>query len=265
MKLAAFASLLLLPALAAARSFPARRQTPSTPGAQEAAQKPTPKATPTATPTGGQGDEDALRVETTLVTVPASVLERGGRYVPDLTREDFRVFEDGVEQRVAHFAPVEAALTVALLIDTSDSLRFRLEDVRRAALAFLDQLRAGDRVMIVTFDSQINILCEPTEDHDKARRAVAAAGTAGGTRLYDALDFVIRQRLGGARTGRKAVVLFTDGADTGSFQATPKSTLWRRWSRTRSSTPWSTRRSATRRGGCARRTTPRRGPGRARS
>ena len=192
---------------------------PATCGTTPAPQKPTP------TPTKEEGGDEVVRVETALVTVPVSVLDHRGRYVPDLRAEDFRVYEDGVEQRVAHFAPVDKPFTVALLLDTSDSLRFRLEDVQEAALAFVDQLRPGDRVMALTFDSQINILSEPTADHDAVRRAIRRARTSGGTRLYDTLDFVLRRRLGGARTGRKAVVLFTDGVDTGSIQATLRSNV----------------------------------------
>ena len=72
------------------------------------------------------GEGDVVRVETTLVSIPVSVMDRDGKYIPDLRKEDFRVWEDGVEQRVAYFASTEKPFTVALLIDTSGSTRFKL-------------------------------------------------------------------------------------------------------------------------------------------
>ena len=98
------------------------------------------------------GEDEVVRVNAALVTVPVSVLDRDGRFIGGLGKEDFRVYEDGVEQQVAYFAPVEQPFTVALVIDTSGSTRFKLEDIQDAAIAFLDQLRPADRVVVVAFD-----------------------------------------------------------------------------------------------------------------
>lgn len=185
---------------------------------------PTPAPTPAARP-AGVGEDEVLRVDTTLVTVPVIVQDSSGRYVADLRREDFRVFEDKAEQEIAYFAPVERPFTVALLLDVSDSLRFRLQDVRDAAVAFVEQLRPEDRVTVVSFSSRLEILCEPTSDRDLLRRAIRRASTHGGTRVYDVVDFVVRQRLEQIAGGRKAIILFTDGIDTGSFNSTRDSTL----------------------------------------
>src|SRR6267142_1334547 len=96
------------------------------------------------------GEGDVVRVETTLVSIPVSVMDRDGKYIPNLRKEDFRVWEDGVEQRVAYFASTEKPFTVALLIDTSGSTKFKLEEIQDAAITFVDQLRADDRVMVVS-------------------------------------------------------------------------------------------------------------------
>jgi Ca-activated chloride channel family protein len=170
------------------------------------------------------GDDDIISVNTTLVTIPVSVMDRAGKYIPDLRKEDFRVFEDGVEQQVAYFATVEKPFTVALLIDTSGSTRYRMEDMQDAAISFVDQLRADDRVMVVSFDDQVRVLAEPTTDHQLLRNAIRRANRGEGTRLYDAVDFVINQRLNRIE-GRKAVVLFTDGVDTTSKHASYQSTV----------------------------------------
>jgi VWFA-related protein len=170
------------------------------------------------------GEDEVVRVNAALVTVPVSVLDRDGRFIAGLRKEDFRVFEDGVEQQVAYFAPVEQPFTVALVIDTSGSTRFKLEDIQDAAIAFLDQLRPEDRVIVVSFDDQVRVLSEATSDRNALRGAIRRTRTGNGTRLYDAVDLVIRQQLS-RHKGRKAIVLFTDGVDTSSKQASYQSTL----------------------------------------
>ncbi len=164
------------------------------------------------------GDDEIVRVNTSLVTIPVSVMDRDGRFLPDVRQSEFRVWEDGVEQRVAYFATVEKPFTVALVLDTSGSARYRLEDIQDAAIAFVNQLRPDDRVLVVAFDDSINVLAEATSDRARLRDAIRRTRTGEGTRLYDAVDFVINQRLNHV-DGRKAVVLFTDGVDTTSKRA----------------------------------------------
>src|SRR5947209_720401 len=94
---------------------------------------------------------EVVRVDATLVTVPVSVMDRDGRYVYDLRKDNFRLFEDGVEQDVAFFESVEKPFTVVLMLDTSSSTWLKHEQIKRAAAAFIDQLRPDDRVMVVSF------------------------------------------------------------------------------------------------------------------
>src|SRR5437773_6258842 len=101
-----------------------------------------------------------LRVSTSLITVPAVVMDRNGRYVPNLKKEDFRIYEDGVEQSVAYFASVERPFTVALMLDVSGSTQSQLSQIREAANTFVSHLRANDRMMAITFDGQIHVLTE---------------------------------------------------------------------------------------------------------
>ncbi|HEX8000694.1 MAG TPA: VWA domain-containing protein [Pyrinomonadaceae bacterium] len=170
------------------------------------------------------GEGDVVRVNTSLVTVPVSVMDRSGRYIPNLQQRDFRIFEDGVEQQVAYFASVEKPFTVALVIDTSESTRFKMEEIQDAAIAFIDQLRSDDRVLVVSFGDDIHVLAEATSDRYMLRNAIRRTRTGGSTRLYDAVDFVINQRLNRI-DGRKAVVLFTDGVDTTSRRASYQSNV----------------------------------------
>ena len=161
---------------------------------------------------------DVITVNTTLVTIPVSVMDRDGRYIPNLRKEDFRLWEDGIQQDVAFFASVDKPFSLVLMLDTSGSTRFRLENIQDAAIAFVNQLRQDDRVMVVSFDDQVRVLSEFTSDRNRLRNAIRRIETGNSTKLYDAVDLVMNQRLNGI-DGRKAIVLFTDGVDTTSRQA----------------------------------------------
>src|SRR5260370_25744618 len=117
-------------------------------------------------------------------------MDRDGKLIPNLRKEDFAVWENGVQQRVAYFASVEKPFTVALMIDTSGSTREKLGPIQDAALSFVDQLRPEDRVMVVSFDDRIRVLQEPTNDRYALRGAIRQVEPGGGTRLYDAVDMV---------------------------------------------------------------------------
>lgn len=171
------------------------------------------------------GEGDVLKVETSLVTVPVSVLDRQGRFISNLKQDDFRIFENGVEQSIAYFEPAEKPFTVALLLDTSASTHFHLDDIREAAIAFAKQLRPQDRVLIVSFNDEVLLLTEATNDLTLVETVIDQnANTGSSTRLYDAVDLTIRERMNKIK-GRKAIVLFTDGVDTSSQTATYHTTL----------------------------------------
>ncbi len=176
---------------------------------------------------GAEGEtveDDVVRVDTSLVTVPVTVLDRNGKYIPYLRRTDFRLFEDGVEQKIAFFAAVDQPFTVVLLIDTSGSTETRLDEIQNAAISFVEKLKPVDSVMVMAFDSDIDVLCRATTDRKTIMKAIRRTSTGGSTRLYDAVDDVLRKQLK-TISGRKAVVLFTDGVDTASHRATYESTL----------------------------------------
>jgi Ca-activated chloride channel homolog len=220
-----------LPAAGLAQSR-ARRVGHSQPAATTPKTAPAPAQQQSRTPADGArdrevqeevGDDEVVRVESTLVTIPVSVLDRDGRFIPALTKDDFRIVEDGVEQQVAYFATVNQPFTVALVLDTSGSTRFKLDEIQDAAISFVEQLRMDDRVMVVSFDDDIRFLSEATSDRQELRSAIRRTRAGGGTRLYDTVDQVVKQRLARIE-GRKAIVLFTDGVDTSSRRASYSST-----------------------------------------
>ncbi|HJT65170.1 MAG TPA: VWA domain-containing protein [Pyrinomonadaceae bacterium] len=175
-------------------------------------------------PNGETVEGDVIRTDTSLVMVPVSVLDRSGRYVPLLRREHFRISENGVEQKIAYFATTDSPFTVVLLIDTSGSTHFRLDDIQDAAINFVSKLKDNDSVMVMSFDDRIQVECKPTTDRDEIRRAIKHTRTGGGTRLYDAVEDILKKKLN-VIPGRKAVVLFTDGVDTTSHRATYETTI----------------------------------------
>ena len=167
-------------------------------------------------------ENEVVRVNTSLVTIPVSVMDRAGKYVPSIRQQEFRIWEEGVEQEIAYFATVEKPFTVALVIDTSGSTKYRLREIQDAAIAFVNQLRPDDRVLVVSFDDEVRVLSEATSDRGRLRDAIMRVRPGDGTKLYDAVDFIINQRFNRI-DGRKAMLLFTDGVDTSSRRASYES------------------------------------------
>jgi VWFA-related protein len=180
---------------------------------------PPPAAKPTPNP-----EDDVVRVETNLVTTPVSVLDRDGRFIPGLRKKDFKIFENGVPQAITYFQSSEQPFTVVLMIDTSPSTRYQIDEIHYAALTFVNQLRPTDKVMVMAFDGRLRLLSEPTTEKQKIFAAIYKAQFGSGTSLYDAVDYVTNMDVVKA-LGRKAVVIFTDGVDTTSRQANFESTV----------------------------------------
>ena len=181
-------------------------------------------AGPPTTATPGAAGDDVVTVETNLITIPVSVFDRHGLYIPNLKKEDFKIFEDGKEQQIEYFGTSEKPFTVVLLLDTSPSTEYEIDEIRDAAKAFVDQLKPQDKVMVIEFDGNVHVLTEATGDRPTIYKAIKRADFGGGTALYDAVSFSLSKRLN-AITGRKAIVLFTDGVDTQSSKASYDTTL----------------------------------------
>jgi VWFA-related protein len=163
------------------------------------------------------GEDEVVRVESDLVTVNVSVVERAsGRGVQGLRAEEFRLFEDGAEQRIEHFESAEAPFDLLLLLDLSGSTAKVTEIIRAAAGRFVAATRPQDRVAIVTFAGDVSIVSPLTADRNRLRGAVARISPPqGDTRLYDSLaaafDIMARDS---DPARRRAVVLMSDGLDS---------------------------------------------------
>ncbi len=149
-----------------------------------------------------------------LVEIYASVFDRQGNAVDGLSRDRFRILDNGEPRPVYSFEATSEDLTVAILLDTTGSMRDALASVRNAVSALIGQMRPGDKVGVFGFNTSVTVLQDFTTDKDAARRAVQRTRAAGGTALFDALAEVTRDLA--AHQGKKVIVLFTDGADNAS-------------------------------------------------
>lgn len=189
---------------------------------------PQPAGEPAAEPSPAESQPEeqgieTLKTDTNLVTVPVIASTREGDYIPDLRQEEFSIAEDGEKQQIAFFATVSAPFHVVLLLDTSASTEEKLSSIKRAAAAFVEQLQNGDRVKVISFDNDLRELCDFTSDRAVLRSAIYKTVSGKGTRLYDAFELA----LASIKTirGRKAIVVFTDGVDFRSDEATFDSSL----------------------------------------
>lgn len=164
---------------------------------------------------------EVIRIDANLVTVPVIVSDRQGRYIPGLRVEDFRLYDNSAEQKIAFFDAAEAPLNIALLLDTSRSTEGVLDDIKKAAKNFIKRLRSQDRAMIVSFDSTIHRLSPLTGDRKVLEQAIkrAEVGEYFGTVLNDAVMEILERDFKPVR-GRKAMILLTDGQDFGSHDST---------------------------------------------
>ena len=158
-----------------------------------------------------------IKVQTTLVSVPVIVSDRQGRYISGLKLENFKLYQDRIEQKIAIFDAAEEPLNIALLLDTSHSTSQVLEDIRKDAASFLKELRPQDRALVVSFDYDVHMLCSLTSNRKALERAIkdAKVGARAGTTLRDAVAEV-NERQFKRIDGRKAIILLTDGKDFGS-------------------------------------------------
>lgn len=137
-----------------------------------------------------------------------------GELITDLQKEDFKIFEDGTEQRVLDFYKETRPISLAILIDTSGSMRDKIKEVHAAAGAFAESLRDIDQALVIDFDDNVFLIQELTSDREALKEAIESTEPIGATSLYDALHATYRKI--GHMDGRKAIVVLSDGEDTSS-------------------------------------------------
>jgi len=165
--------------------------------------------------------EFTLKVDVSMVLVEATVRDDKGRIINDLKREDFHVFEDGVEQQITHFSRDELPLAVALVVDGSGSVSPILAELHQAAHDTLSQLKPEDQVALYAFATHPERIVDLTTDRNAIAESIMGIGSAGGTNIADALYGSIEYLGQEARERRHAVIMVSDNQPTakGEFNA----------------------------------------------
>ncbi len=164
----------------------------------------------------------AASPEQGLARFNASVTDRNGRAITGLTEKDFVVLENGEPRAVTSVVPASAPFNLVLLLDVSGSVGERLDVIRKAALAFLNTVSAVDRIAIISFRDDVQLVSEFTTDRALLNERIKKIDAGGGTALYDALAYVLVNTLKPLRGERAAVVILSDGDDNKSFIPFPE-------------------------------------------
>jgi Ca-activated chloride channel family protein len=159
------------------------------------------------------GDDEVVTINASEILVPATVRDSSGQLVADLTRRDFRVFEDGREQPLSDLSLRQVPVDVALLVDASSSVAESFEDFRRAAEQFAARLSPDDRFCLIKFDDRVELLLDWTKSRLQLRRALARLSTGVFTRFNDALLLSAREQFQRGER-RRALVVLSDGIDS---------------------------------------------------
>ncbi len=185
---------------------------------------------PTATSSSETADEDegdagAIRLNASLVNLNVSVSDRSGFSLQNLKKEDFEILENNQLQTVEYFAPTTAPFNLVLLLDLSGSIQDKLDVVKEAALRFLDVLGSEDRVAVIAFTHQIEVISPLTSDRKMLRERIRGIERpAGGTAFYEAMWWAVADTLKGTQGQRNAIVVMTDGVDSSLDRYNPAPT-----------------------------------------
>ncbi len=168
--------------------------------------------------------QEAAQRQNNFVEVPVLVRDRENECITELKKEDFTVYEDGVQQSLSLFARAEEPFHIALLLDTYGSSQEELPRLQQATLAFIQQLQPQDQVMIVSFADEVKVETEFTSDRNVLAQAISRLQPGQSTHLFDAVALTIKRHMSQAK-GRKAMILFSDGVDMASEQMDEAGTL----------------------------------------
>ncbi len=162
-----------------------------------------------------------LRVETTLVQIPVSITDSVNRFVLGLQKKDFHLFEDGVEQEIAHFSDEEAPLSVGLAFDESGSMDYKLQTAQVAANQLIKTMNKDDEALLVVFSDGAKLAVGFTSNPDEIANALNTAQAGGLTAMLDAVNLTLSE-MKKAKNSRKAIVIISDGGDNHSHYRSPQ-------------------------------------------
>jgi len=159
--------------------------------------------------------EPTLRVDSSLVLIPAQVTTREGAPIMDLKRQDFRIYEDGAEQEISYFVKDDAPVSIGLLLDSSGSMRNKKQKSSEAAAAFFRTANSEDEFFLIEFDDRPKLVLPFTKDTDLLYHEISHARPYGRTSLFDAIHMALGV-MKAAQHERRALVIVSDGGDNRS-------------------------------------------------
>ncbi len=168
---------------------------------------------------------DIISVDTTEVMFPVTVRDAEGRLINDLTRNDFRVYEDNRLQPLSDLALRQVPVDVVLMVDASSSVASNLDDFRRAAEGFAARLAEDDRLSLIKFDDRVELLQDWTKSRFQLKRALNRIEPGMFTRFNDALLLTSREQFGKIAKSRRALIVLSDGIDSGRGMSTLEAAL----------------------------------------
>jgi Ca-activated chloride channel family protein len=157
-----------------------------------------------------------IGVNVDLVLMYASVFEKNGRFIGGLKQDNFKLYEDGIEQKVASFVQEDVPVSMGILLDLSGSMRGKIDQVKKAALEFIRASNRQDQVFLIGFNEEVELLQEFTSDIDEITDSLDNTVVTGGTAVYDATYLGVQKAHTGTKP-KKAVVVITDGEDRDSY------------------------------------------------
>ncbi len=162
-----------------------------------------------------RAEEAHLRIDSALVQIPVHVTTPYGASVTNLTKDNFRIFEDDVEQTISHFSRDDAPVSVALVFDASGSMQNKIRKSSEAAAAFFKTSNSEDEFLLIEFNERPKLALSFTSDSDEIYKKIAHTRPFGRTSLLDAIHLASEQ-MKKARNLRKAIVILSDGGDNRS-------------------------------------------------
>lgn len=157
-----------------------------------------------------------IGVNVDLVVVHTTVLDKNGHFVSGLKKGNFKLYEDGLEQNITLFSQEDVPISLGIILDTSGSMRSKIDLVNKAALAFVKASNPDDQVFLIGFNDQTELLEDYTNDLDAITDSLDNIVVTGGTALYDAVYLGVQKAQSGVKP-KKAIVVVTDGEDKDSY------------------------------------------------
>jgi VWFA-related protein len=160
-----------------------------------------------------QDDDIPIKIDSSIVRLNVGVVDRQGKAITNLNRENFQLYENGVKQEILRFEPTVAPFSVVMILDMSGSTTGFRQVIQQSAFRFVDALSPDDRVAVIEFYDKINLLNDFTSNRKSIANSIMVANGQGKTQLYKSLEFAL-DKLSNEKNRRKAIIVLTDGIDT---------------------------------------------------